>query len=475
MKTGAAYIRVSTDDQLEYSPDSQIEKIKEYAVRNDIQIDPQFIFMDEGISGRTAKKRNAFNEMIGLAKTTPRPFDVILIWKFSRFARNQEEAILYKNMLRKKLDIDVISVSEPLIEGPFGQLIERIIEWSDEYYSINLGEEVTRGMTEKAKRGESQTAPAYGYTKKPGEELQICEEEAENVRYIFNAYLAGSTPFAIARRLNDIGARTKRGNTFDNRQIEYILNNPIYKGYVRWTPQKTVSRRIYDDPNTIIVKSTHEPIVSEEIWNKAHEKYIAEKSRKVRKARPADTKKHYLSGILKCGSCGSTLVYSAATHGFQCYKYSHGQCQVSHYINEQKIEKAVLSALTQLSMPGTYISTISPSKKEQTERTLKEKEIERYETMLIRAKDAYLSGFDSLDEYNTTKTRILTEIERVRSEMPEPQPAPTQEDIKRKINNIVDIINSDISVAEKNTIISGSIEKIVFSRPKESISIFFYG
>lgn len=118
MKTGAAYIRVSTDDQLEYSPDSQIEKIKEYAVRNDIQIDPQFIFMDEGISGRTAKKRNAFNEMIGLAKTVPRPFDVILIWKFSRFARNQEEAILYKNMLRKKLDIDVISVSEPLIEGP---------------------------------------------------------------------------------------------------------------------------------------------------------------------------------------------------------------------------------------------------------------------------------------------------------------------------------------------------------------------
>lgn len=135
----------------------------------------------------------------------------------------------------------------------------------------------------------------------------------------------------------------------------------------------------------------------------------------------------------------------------------------------------MLSALTQLSMPGTYISTISPSKKEQTERNLKEKEIERYEAMLIRAKDAYLSGFDSLDEYNITKTRILAEIERVHSEMPEPKPAPTQEDIKKKITNIVDIINSDISIAEKNTIISGSIEKIVFSRPEESIGIFFYG
>lgn len=475
MKTGAAYIRVSTDDQLEYSPDSQIEKIKEYAVRNDIEIDPKFIFMDEGISGRTTKKRNAFNEMIGLAKTIPRPFDVILIWKFSRFARNQEEAILYKNMLRKKLDIDVISVSEPLIEGPFGQLIERIIEWSDEYYSINLGEEVKRGMTEKAKRGETQTSPAYGYIKKPGEELQIYEDEAKNVRYIFDAYLTGSTPFAIARRLNDIGARTKRGNRFDNRQIEYILNNPIYKGYVRWTPQKTVSRRIYDDPNTIIVKSTHEQIISEDIWNKVHEKYIAGKAYKTRKSRPADTKKHYLSGILKCGSCGSTLVYSAATRGFQCYKYSHGQCEVSHYINEQKIESAVLSALMQLSMPGIYISTISTPKREQTERILKEKEIERYETMLVRAKDAYLSGFDNLDEYNTTKTRILAEIKRIHSEMPLEQPKATQEEIKNKITSIIDIIKSNASIAEKNTFLSNSIEKIVFSRPEESISIFFYG
>lgn len=79
--------------------------------------------------------------------------DVILVWKFSRFARNQEESIVYKSLLSKKHNVEVTSVSEPLVDGPFGSLIERIIEWMDEYYSIRLSGEVTRGMTEKALRG----------------------------------------------------------------------------------------------------------------------------------------------------------------------------------------------------------------------------------------------------------------------------------------------------------------------------------
>jgi len=81
--------------------------------------------------------------MIAVAKQTPSPFSAIMVWKFSRFARNQEEAIFYKGMLKKR-GIDVISTSEPIIDGPFGSLIERIIEWFDEYYSINLSTEVKR-------------------------------------------------------------------------------------------------------------------------------------------------------------------------------------------------------------------------------------------------------------------------------------------------------------------------------------------
>ena len=100
--------------------------------------------------------------MIGMAKADEPPFSVILVWKFSRFARNQEESIVYKSMLKKQHSVDVVSITEPLIDGPFGTLIERIIEWMDEYYSINLSTEVIRGMTEKALRGGYQCTPPLG-------------------------------------------------------------------------------------------------------------------------------------------------------------------------------------------------------------------------------------------------------------------------------------------------------------------------
>lgn len=110
MKVAAAYIRVSTDDQLEYSPDSQLEKIKLYAEKNQILLLEEFIFVDEGISERKTKNRPAFNEMIGLVRRKSKPFDVILVWKFSRFARNREDSIVYKSMLRKEQNIDVTQV-----------------------------------------------------------------------------------------------------------------------------------------------------------------------------------------------------------------------------------------------------------------------------------------------------------------------------------------------------------------------------
>ena len=75
-----------------------------------IVVPDEYIFRDDGISGRTARKRPAFNTMIGTAKLTPKPFEAILLWKFSRFARNREDSIVYKSMLRK-LGIEVISIS----------------------------------------------------------------------------------------------------------------------------------------------------------------------------------------------------------------------------------------------------------------------------------------------------------------------------------------------------------------------------
>ena len=102
------YIRVSTHDQEEISPDSQENLLREYATRNNIVI--LKIFSDLGISGRKAEKRPGFQEMFVLAKGSDHPVYLILVWKFSRFARNQEESIVYKSLLKKQHNVEVVSI-----------------------------------------------------------------------------------------------------------------------------------------------------------------------------------------------------------------------------------------------------------------------------------------------------------------------------------------------------------------------------
>ena len=131
MKIAAAYIRVSTEDQAEYSPDSQIRLIRDYAARNGMTVPDEYLFADEGISGKTTKNRTQFNRMIGIAKRKPKPFEAILLWKFSRFARSRQDSIVYKTMLRRQLGIDVISITEALGDDKMSILMEAIIEAMD--------------------------------------------------------------------------------------------------------------------------------------------------------------------------------------------------------------------------------------------------------------------------------------------------------------------------------------------------------
>ena len=119
--------------------------------------------MDEAESGKTTA-RPAFREMVSAARRNPNPFDAILVWKYSRFARSREDSIVFKTMLKKK-GIRVISMSEPSEDTPTGKLLEAMIESLDEFYSANLGEEVTRGMRESASRGFYLSAVALGYRK----------------------------------------------------------------------------------------------------------------------------------------------------------------------------------------------------------------------------------------------------------------------------------------------------------------------
>jgi DNA invertase Pin-like site-specific DNA recombinase len=228
----AAYIRVSTEDQIEYSPDSQLKRIREYAAYRNILLPDDYIFLDEGISGRHTSNRPAFLRMIQAARQKPRPFDQILVWKFSRFARNRQDSIFYKSMLRKECGIDVVSITEQLSDDPTSVLIEALLEAMDEYYSLNLAEEVRRGMNEKFSRGGVVSIPPFGYRMKNGY-FEADPNTAPYVKLIFEDYLGGLQPLEIAEKLNAQGVHTRRGNPFTARAVRYILSNPFYAGYQR--------------------------------------------------------------------------------------------------------------------------------------------------------------------------------------------------------------------------------------------------
>lgn len=331
-KTGAIYIRVSTDKQEELSPDAQLRLLMDYAKKNSIDVPEEYIYQDNGISGRKANKRPAFQNMIALAKSKEHPIDTIIVWKFSRFARNQEESIVYKSLLSKN-SVDVVSVSEPLIDGPFGSLIERIIEWMDEYYSIRLSGEVMRGMTQNAMRGHYQSDAPIGYTS-PGDKKPpvINPDTVQIPLMIKDMFLSGSTQLQIARKLNDMGYRTKRGNLWDARGVRYVLENPFYIGKSRWNYTER-GRKLKPSDEVIYADGNWEALWDEDTF-KEIQKRLALNMRKA-KSRDVSSAKHWLSGLLICSSCGGTLAYGGANsaRGFQCWKYSKGFCSESHYIS----------------------------------------------------------------------------------------------------------------------------------------------
>lgn len=480
MKTGAVYIRVSTDMQVELSPDSQLKMIKQYAKANDIIISKKYTYVDEGISGRKAEKRPAFMEMIATAKTKPRPFDVILVWKFSRFARNREDSIVYKSMLKKECGIDVISVSEPIGEDKTSILIEALLEAMDEYYSLNLAEEVRRGMTEKVSRGGVVVAPPFGYSIENG--VYVPDDNAHVVKMIFEKYLAGSGVRAIAAELNELGIKSTRGNSFGNRNIEYILTNITYTGKLRWNPngKATTSHQYKSTEDTIIVDGKHEPIIDKETFE-AVQKKLAENKAKYPVRYQQRPTTYFFRGFVRCSACGATLVRAQTRSGdsLQCHNYSRGQCSVSHSITIRKLKVAVLEALEKdINNPNTLNFDPRPSHGNNgTDADILLDKIKKEEAKLKRIREAYEDGIDTLEEYKVNKTKITQTIAALTDKLNSVPSSPSSFDIiafKNKLLTIYDVVSRpDVSAEEFNSNLLEIVSRIEFNRTKNTVEIIY--
>jgi len=412
-QNGACYIRVSTDDQTEYSPDAQFRVLKDYAKKNNIILTKEHIYTDEGISGKRADKRPAFMQMIATAKTKPRPFDVILVHKFDRFARSREDSVVYKSLLKKEAGIKVVSVTESIEDDKFSVILEAMLEAMAEYYSLNLADEVKKGMTEKANRGGLQSTPSFGY-KAEGGKLVIVPEEAKLVRFIFEQFASQQMGMRqLAVYMNDMGVKSHRGNMFENRSIEYILNNPVYIGKLRWTPTGR-ARRNFNHPDTIVSNGEHEPIIDMELWEKTQEAVKHVKKLYKPRTRAQAPMYSWLKGLVRCGQCGKLLTATNAG-SFQCNGYSKGMCKPSSSIAVTKLENVILEELKNTFKGNLEINVVPKVNVVDTtsEFDLLNDKLKRLELREERIRVAFQDGIDTLEEYKASKKIILDERKSV--------------------------------------------------------------
>lgn len=475
MKTAAAYIRVSTGEQTEFSPESQLKAIRKYAKEHDMILPEEFIYTDEGISGRKAEKRPAFQQMIGTAKLKPRPFDVILLWKFSRFARNREDSIVYKSMLRKQCGIDVISVSEQIGEDKTSILIEALIEAMDEYYSLNLAEEVKRGMMEKFSRGGVVSQPPFGYSMKNG--IFAPNEHAETVRMIFNDYLSGMGARAIAQKLNELGIYTAKGHRFENRTVEYILTNPVYTGKLRRSKngRDPLDRFHQSEENTIIIDGSHTPIINSDIFERVQEKFALTKKHYPKYSRQAPVE-FMLKGLVRCSNCGATLTMQARNNGLQCHNYSRGACKVSHFIKLEKLNSLITDKIKSDFKNDFFDVEIKITSRDNDNHNQNiASAVAREEKKLQRIREAYEAGIDTLDEYKERKEKIQSAIDRLKKQIKADIPEKSNAELlKDKVNECMEFIDSSESSENlKNNMLRSFVEKIIFVRRSGMVEIYY--
>ncbi len=301
IKRGVAYIRESTEEQDKgFSPESQQKGITEYATRNDIIMVNTY---KDLLSGTNATKRPSFQRMIEDAKQ--HKFDIVLVFHTSRFARNVQESRKYKDLLRRKLEINVVSVTQQFgdWDNPSAFLNEGVNELFDEHLSKQISFWVRTNLAEKREQGKQLGNPPFGYYKKKlGYDTEkertiysgkwlIEEKEARVVKEIFKLYSTGNCSYVdIAVELNKRGIKTKYKNVFTYTSIKGILNNKVYLGHI-------YSRRKNIDVNNGI----HPSIISESLFSKV-QSTIAE--RRNTEGRPVDQHRFYLlQGLVYCYHC----------------------------------------------------------------------------------------------------------------------------------------------------------------------------
>lgn len=419
------YTRVSTSMQVEgYSLDAQKEKLKRYAVFQNMEIVNEY--SDEGKSGKSVEGRPEFQRMLNNIESGVDDVDFVLVFKLSRFGRNAAD-VLNSLQFMQDFGVNLICVEDGIDSSKdSGKLMISVLSAVAEIERENIFVQTMEGRKQKAREGKWNGGFApYGYQLVNGE-LLIAEDEAETIRLIYDKFIHTNMGInAIAAYLNQHGYKKKKrqNNTLDmfaSSFIKGVLDNPIYCGKLAFGRRKNEKvpgtrneYRIVKQENYMLNDGIHEAIISEEDWLLAQKKrqQSAVSHEKVHSLEH----EHILSGILKCPLCGSSMygnVNRKKRKDGTLYKdYFYYACKHRRLVdghncsyrkqwNEDKVNDAVAEVIKKLVQNPKFEKAMREKIGSRIDTTGLQKEVEGFEKQIRQlegAKNRLGQQMDSLD------------------------------------------------------------------------------
>ena len=321
------YARYSSDSQREESIEGQIRECTAFAEKNGITILRHYI--DRAYSAKT-DNRPDFQEMI--QDSGRKLFDMVIVWKLDRFARNRYDSARYKAQLKRN-GVKVVSATEVISEGAEGIILESVLEGYAEYYSADLSEKVIRGRKENALKCKFNggTLP-IGYVIDEEQHFQIDPLTAPFVLDVFKKYDKGATMKELRDWLNENGIRNKLGKPLNFNSIQHMLSNRRYIGEYKY--------------RDIVVPDGIPVIVPEDLFDRVQEKLAQNRKAPARHKAEDD---YLLTTKLFCGHCGSPMVGESGTsktgqvhHYYKCTKAKREHACKKKSERKDWIEKLVV-------------------------------------------------------------------------------------------------------------------------------------
>lgn len=406
------YARFSSDKQNEASIEGQLRECMQYAEFNGIQVIGNYI--DRAMSAKT-DHRPEFQHMI--KDSYKNLFDVVLVWKLDRFARNRYDSAYYKNILKKN-GVRLVSIKESISQGADGILLEAILEGYAEYYSAELSEKVKRGMTENALKAKANGVRApFGYYIDNDDKYQIDESIAPVVKEIYSLYLEGKRVKDIAKLMNARGIKN-RGYEMNYNSVFRILTNRKYIGEYKF--------------GDIILPDAMPAIIDVDTFNEVQKRL---KNNKKAPAMHRSEDDYLLTTKIFCGKCGAMMTGEIGTSHTQA-KYRYYKCNHAKKrkcdkkaVKKDWIEDLVIEEILTLISDDEIVNELSDriyemQAEESAAVTVVKNQLAEVERKLNNLAEAIAQGVFSsttkklLDELEEQKSNLETELFEVQIKHP---------------------------------------------------------